>query len=49
MSVVASQTEDQIVTTNPAEVARMKEEKRNLQSAGNWKTDLKGFPNAQKI
>jgi type IV secretory pathway VirB4 component len=33
MSVVASQTEDQIITTNPQEILRNREEKRNLESA----------------
>jgi type IV secretory pathway VirB4 component len=32
MSIVASQTEDEIVTTNPAEIARIREEKRGLAS-----------------
>jgi type IV secretory pathway VirB4 component len=35
ISVVASQTEDQIVTTNPAEVLRAQERKRNLDDVKN--------------
>jgi len=35
LSVVASETEDQIITTNPQEVLRNKEAKRNLESQKN--------------
>jgi type IV secretory pathway VirB4 component len=35
LSVVASQTEDQIVTTTPQEVMKNRQEKRNLQNAEN--------------
>jgi len=35
ISVVASQTEDQIVTTNPAEVSRAKQDKRDLENPEN--------------